>query len=63
MGRDAKRGDGRMWNNWNGGVGGGGGVGVLLKIYKKSFIKKNNAKSTFFKFWKYNTVIEFINKL
>ena len=57
MGRDAKRGDGRMWNNWN------GGVGVLLKIYKKSFIKKNNAKSTFFKFWKYNTVIEFINKL
>ena len=45
MGRDAKRGDGRMWNNWNGG-------GVLLKIYIKSFIKKQQRKINIFQILK-----------
>ena len=34
MGRDAKRGDGRMWNNWNGG--GSFAKNIHKIIYKKT---------------------------
>ena len=50
MGRDAKRGDGRMWNNWNGGVGGGGGS--FAKNIQKIIYKKKQRKINIFQILK-----------